>query len=51
MLSDAGFVGTLRSEYMSSDFPDLKVDHVSAVANARYGERYYSLFVEARRAA
>ena len=51
VLSDAGFVGTLRSEYMSSDFPDLKVDHVSAVANARYGERYYSLFVEARRAA
>ncbi len=32
---------------MASEDPGMRVDHVSAVAKARYGENYYSLFVEA----
>jgi hypothetical protein len=47
VLEDAGFVGTKRSSYMHSDHPVLRVDDISEVAKAKYGERYYSLFVEA----
>jgi predicted SAM-dependent methyltransferase len=47
VLSDAGFSGISRSSYMASSHEELHVDHISTVANARYGERYYSLFVEA----
>jgi predicted SAM-dependent methyltransferase len=50
-LADAGFVGVTRSKYMGSEHPELRVDDASAVANAKYGDRYYSLFVEARRPA
>ena len=49
VLADAGFSGIVRSSYMESAHDALRVDHISAVANAKYGERYYSLFVEARR--
>ena len=49
VLSDAGFVDVVRSEFMASAHEPLRVDAVSAVAGARYGDRYYSLFVEARR--
>jgi predicted SAM-dependent methyltransferase len=49
VLADAGFSGVVRSNYMGSAHEALRVDHISAVANAKYGERYYSLFVEARR--
>jgi predicted SAM-dependent methyltransferase len=48
VLSDAGFSSIVRSGYMTSEHAALRVDHVSAVANAKYGERYYSLFVEAK---
>jgi len=46
-LEDAGFVGIERSSFMGSEHPELRVDEVSEVAGAKYGERYYSLFVEA----
>ena len=49
VLTDAGFVDVERSEFMASRHEALRVDSASAVAGARYGERYYSLFVEARR--
>jgi SAM-dependent methyltransferase len=49
VLADAGFSAIERSSYMGSAHPALQVDHISAVANAKYGDRYYSLFVEARR--
>ncbi len=49
VLTDAGFSAVVRSNYMESAHEALRVDHISAVANAKYGERYYSLFVEARR--
>jgi hypothetical protein len=32
---------------MASVHPALRVDHISSVASATYGERHYSLFVEA----
>jgi predicted SAM-dependent methyltransferase len=51
VLGDAGFGGVTRSEYMASSHEPLRVDDVSAVANAKYGDRYYSLFVEAERPA
>jgi predicted SAM-dependent methyltransferase len=47
VLGEAGFEGVRRSAYMASEDPELRVDEVSEVAKARYGERYYSLFVEA----
>ena len=46
-LGDAGFERVIRSAYMASEDPALRVDDVSAVAKAQYGNRYYSLFVEA----
>ncbi len=49
VLGDAGFVDVVRSGFMASAHEALRVDSVSAVAGARYGDRYYSLFVEARR--
>jgi predicted SAM-dependent methyltransferase len=49
VLTDAGFSSVERSSYMESAHAALRVDHISAVANAKYGERYYSLFVEAQR--
>jgi predicted SAM-dependent methyltransferase len=49
VLAAAGFSDVTRSSYMNSAHEALRVDDVSAVAKARYGERYYSLFVEARR--
>jgi hypothetical protein len=47
ILEDAGFIGTKRSSFMGSDHPALRVDDISEVAKARYGDRYYSLFAEA----
>ncbi len=47
ILEDAGFIGTKRSSFMGSDHPALRVDDISEVAKAKYGDRYYSLFVEA----
>jgi len=49
VLTDAGFGDVVRSNYMASQHPALQVDHASAVAKAQYGDRYYSLFAEARR--
>ena len=47
VLEQAGFSAVERSDYMASTHPELRVDEISAVARARYGERHYSLFVEA----
>jgi predicted SAM-dependent methyltransferase len=47
VLSNAGFSGVVRSDYMQSIHQELRVDLASSVARAKYGERYYSLFVEA----
>jgi SAM-dependent methyltransferase len=47
VLGEAGFEHIRASAYMASEDPALRVDHISAVASARYGERFYSLFVEA----
>lgn len=47
ILAEAGFTQIKRSGYMSSEHPALLVDDVSDVAKATYGDRYYSLFVEA----
>ena len=48
-LSDAGFEAITRSDYMASAHPALRVDDSSGVASAKYRNRYYSLFVEAKR--
>jgi predicted SAM-dependent methyltransferase len=48
VLIEAGFLSVVRSGYMTSTHEELRVDRASAVANAKYGERYYSLFVEAK---
>jgi predicted SAM-dependent methyltransferase len=48
VLRDAGFEAIVKSAYMDSVHNELRVDDASAVAKAKYGERYYSLFVEAR---
>jgi SAM-dependent methyltransferase len=47
-LARAGFTAIERSTYMGSGHEALRVDDASAVARARYGERYYSLFIEAQ---
>ena len=47
VLEEAGFVGTKRSSFMGSEHSALRVDEISEVAGARYGNRYYSLFAEA----
>ncbi|MGH8221108.1 MAG: class I SAM-dependent methyltransferase [Steroidobacteraceae bacterium] len=49
VLGDAGFVEISRSTFMASAHDALRVDDASAVARAKYGEKYYSLFVEARK--
>ena len=50
-LRQAGFTDIVESGFMASSHAALRVDEISAVARARYGERYYSLFVEATRPA
>ena len=47
VLIDAGFQNVIRSGYMASAHEALRIDDVSAVASAQYGDRHYSLFVEA----
>jgi predicted SAM-dependent methyltransferase len=49
VLEECGFADVQRSEFMASAHAELRVDDASAVAGARYGQRYYSLFVEAAR--
>jgi predicted SAM-dependent methyltransferase len=49
VLEECGFAGVERSEFMASTHAELRVDDASAVAGAKYGQRYYSLFVEAAR--
>ena len=49
VLSNAGMCAIKRCGYMASAHAELRVDHVSAVASAKYGDRHYSLFVEAAR--
>jgi predicted SAM-dependent methyltransferase len=46
LMQEAGLQHVERSEFMSSRHPELRVDEISAVAKARYGDRFYSLFVE-----
>ena len=48
-LLNAGFAQVRQCGYQASEHPSLRVDDHSAVASARYGERFYSLFVEAQR--
>jgi predicted SAM-dependent methyltransferase len=48
VLIEAGFRSVVRSGYMMSTREELRVDHASAVASAKYGDRHYSLFVEAK---
>lgn len=47
VLERAGFGAIRRCAHDASPHPALRVDHISTVASARYGERHYSLFVEA----
>ncbi len=47
VLSETGFIGIAQSEYMQSADANLRIDHFSDVAAAKYGDLYYSLFVEA----
>jgi SAM-dependent methyltransferase len=49
VLRMSGFTAIRRCAYMQSPQAELRVDDVSSVARARFGERYYSLFVEAQR--
>lgn len=49
VLQEAGFAAVVASGYMGSTHAELRVDDVSAVARATYGDRHYSLFVEATR--
>jgi SAM-dependent methyltransferase len=48
-LREAGFTTIVRSSFMGSTHEPLQIDSVSSVAGARYGDRYYSLFVEAQK--
>lgn len=50
VLAESGFSQVQRSDYMASAHEELRVDDASSVASAKYGDRYYSLFVEAVRA-
>lgn len=45
----AGLTRVVRSGFMESAHAELRVDDVSEVAGARYGDNYYSLFVEAEK--
>jgi len=49
LLNQAGFHTIERSHFMQSQRPVLRVDEVSLVASATYGDKYYSLFVDAAR--
>jgi predicted SAM-dependent methyltransferase len=51
VLEESGFARIEKSAYMASTHAELRVDEASAVARAQYGDRYYSLFVEAERPA
>jgi len=46
-LQRAGFKTITRSRFMGSDHEALRVDKHSQVASAKFGDEYYSLFVEA----
>jgi SAM-dependent methyltransferase len=46
-LQRAGFKNIQHSQFMASTYKALRVDVHSQVASAKYGEQYYSLFVEA----
>lgn len=47
ILYKAGFTSVKRSDYMAAADPVLRVDDISRVAGAKYGNETYSLFVEA----
>jgi aspartate beta-hydroxylase len=47
LLRDAGFEAVVRSGYLGSEDPELRIDDRSAVATAVHGGGHYSLFVEA----
>jgi predicted SAM-dependent methyltransferase len=47
ILREAGFAAVERSDYMAAEDPVLKIDDVSVAAGARYGDKTYSLFIEA----
>jgi len=49
ILTAAGLERVERSGFLESAHPALRVDDVSAVAKAKYRDRYYSLFAEAQR--
>ena len=49
VLEESGFTQVQLSGFMASALEELRVDEASAVAGAKYGDRYYSLFVEAVR--
>jgi predicted SAM-dependent methyltransferase len=49
LLREAGFRRVVRSDYMKSRFPELRVDWASHAAAARFRGQTYSLFVEATR--
>lgn len=46
-LQRAGFKTIIRSSFMASEYAALQVDKHSQVASAKFGDAYYSLFVEA----
>lgn len=46
-LQRAGFKTIIRSRFMASEHVALQVDEHSQVASAKFGDAYYSLFVEA----
>lgn len=48
-LERAGFSDIERSGFNASAHPELRLDANSEVAGAAYGDRHYSLFVEARK--
>jgi predicted SAM-dependent methyltransferase len=47
LLKRAGFQTIERSNYMESRHAALRIDDASRVAGARFGDQYYSLFMEA----
>lgn len=49
LLKRIGFSTVERSDFMASRHEVLQVDDASLVAGAKYGDKYYSLFVEAVR--
>jgi SAM-dependent methyltransferase len=48
-LQRAGFKTIHRSQFMGSEHEALRVDEHSQVASAKFGDSYYSLFVEAHK--